>query len=203
MDAVQLFLTRYDGTHTVTTERVFDGLTDDEARRRPHPAVNSIAWLLWHIARFEDVGLSRLVADRPQLFDEGRWATRLGVPRRDGGFGMTLDEVDGLSRAVDLGALRAYWSAVGERTVEIAGALRPERLDEVVGPEEARRVLVDEAVGAHPADQDGLARIWTDRTRGWYLMQLGLAHNVGHLYDMQVVRGMLLHDRARTDAAVG
>ena len=104
MDALEFFALRYDNVHTVMTSRLLDGLTDEQLRQRPH-GVNSIAWLLWHLARCEDVGVNRLVVDRPQLLDDEGWLARLGVPRRDIGTGMTSDE---LSARVDLAALRDY-----------------------------------------------------------------------------------------------
>ena len=54
MDALEFFALRYDNVHTVLTSRLLDGLTDEQLRQRPH-GVNSIAWLLWHLARCEDV----------------------------------------------------------------------------------------------------------------------------------------------------
>jgi hypothetical protein len=36
---------------------------DAQWRARPH-GLNSIAWLVWHVARCEDGGLNRLVIDR-------------------------------------------------------------------------------------------------------------------------------------------
>jgi hypothetical protein len=39
---------------------------EEALRYRPSPAINSAAWLIWHIARCEDVGVNRLVADPPR-----------------------------------------------------------------------------------------------------------------------------------------
>ena len=43
----------------------FDTLSDEQMRHRPQPMVNSLAWLIWHMARVEDAGINRLVANRP------------------------------------------------------------------------------------------------------------------------------------------
>ena len=118
MDALEFFALRYDTAHTSMTDQLLEGLTDEQLRARPH-GVNSIAWLLWHIARCEDVGVNRLVADRPQLIDAEPWLARLNAPRRDIGTGMTSDEVTDLSERVDLAALRAYWDALYRRTLAI------------------------------------------------------------------------------------
>jgi len=60
MDAMYFFLPLHELMHGQITDR-FSQLTDAQMRLRPHPNMNSIAWLLWHIARSEDMGQS---ADR-------------------------------------------------------------------------------------------------------------------------------------------
>jgi len=35
--------------------------------------VNPIAWLLWHAARVEDVGVNRFITDGRQVLDTGAW----------------------------------------------------------------------------------------------------------------------------------
>ena len=50
MDAAQFFLLRYEPLHGMMSARVLDGLTDAQLRARPN-GQNSIAWLLWHVAR--------------------------------------------------------------------------------------------------------------------------------------------------------
>src|SRR5688572_28481905 len=110
-------MTRY-GPMRADGEGLFQGLTDEQIRTSPHPAVNSIAWLVWHMARAEDTAVNRLVARRPPLISESEWPARLGVTRRDVGTAMTDDEVTDLSARIDLDGLRAYWRAVGERTLD-------------------------------------------------------------------------------------
>ena len=96
MDAVDFFLLRYETLHRTLLDDLLQGLTDSQVRGRPHPGVNTIAWLIWHSARIEDVGVNRFVVDGVQVIDGG-WRGRLGVDRRDVGTGMTDAEVDALS----------------------------------------------------------------------------------------------------------
>src|SRR5262245_23011906 len=63
----------------------FDTVDDAHWRTRPQPAVNSLAWLIWHMARVEDAGVNRLVANRLQIFDEGNWGELMRVPIRHHG----------------------------------------------------------------------------------------------------------------------
>jgi hypothetical protein len=113
----------YGYLHTTLTESLLDGLDEAHWRRSPAPGINPIAWLLWHMARGEDVGVNRLVTDGRQVLDDGGWLPRLGVARRDIGTGMTAEAVAAFSAWVDLAALRAYWDAVGTRTLTVVGAL--------------------------------------------------------------------------------
>ena len=118
MDALQFFLLRYEALRSTTAQQSVDALlsqlSEAQLRHRPQPDLNSIAWIVWHMARCEDFGVQRLVGYRLQIFDQQEWMVRLNIPLRDCGTGMTDDEVTDLSARVDLVALRAYWTAVGE-----------------------------------------------------------------------------------------
>src|SRR6266704_5194407 len=123
MDAISFFLLRYGDLHRLLIDDLLKGLSDAQVRGRPTPGVNTIAWLLWHMARIEDVGVNRFLVDGTQVLDEG-WGARLGVARRDVGTGMSDGEVDELSARIDLPALRGYWEAVTARTLGVVEAER-------------------------------------------------------------------------------
>src|SRR2546425_10047833 len=74
MDWLGFFLLRYGDLHGRLVEDLLAGLSEDQVRRRPDPRVNTIAWLLWHAARIEDVGVNGLVADRPIWKRSSRWS---------------------------------------------------------------------------------------------------------------------------------
>jgi uncharacterized damage-inducible protein DinB len=65
MDAIQFFLCRHQPVHRLVIERLLDEPNETQIRRRPIEGVNSIAWLVWHIARAEDLAINRFVAHRP------------------------------------------------------------------------------------------------------------------------------------------
>ena len=158
MDAMHFFLPLHELMHGQITDR-FSQLTDAQMRLRPHPNMNSIAWLLWHIARSEDMGQS---ADRqsPRCPCEG-WASRLNLSRHDMGTGMTDEEVAEFSARVNTVALREYSVAVGPRTQEIVRSLRAEALDEVQDASHIRKILVEEEVIGPTSPQ---APEWTSRS---------------------------------------
>jgi len=188
MDAVDFFLLRYETLHRTLLDDLLKGLTDVQVRGRPHPGVNTIAWLIWHAARIEDVGVNRFVVDGVQVMDGG-WRARLGVDRRDVGTGMTDAEVDALSARVDLAALREYWNALTRRTLEVVATLRGQDLGAVVPADRVKRVCADE--GAVAPGAEWLTEFWANgRTRGWVLAQTPLLHVYGHYFEARVTAGL-------------
>jgi hypothetical protein len=188
MDAVDFFLLRYETLHRTLLDDLLRGLTDAQVRGRPHPGVNTIAWLIWHAARIEDVGVNRFVVDGVQVIDGG-WLGRLGVDRRDVGTGMTDAEVDALSARIDLAALRGYWEALTRRTLEVAATLRGQDLGVVVPADRVKRVGADE--GAVAPGAEWLTEFWANgRTRGWVLAQTPLLHVYGHYFEARVTAGL-------------
>ena len=188
MDAVDFFLLRYETLHRTLLDDLLQGLTDAQVRGRPHPGVNTIAWLIWHAARIEDVGVNRFVVDDVQVIDGG-WLGRLGVDRRDVGTGMTDAEVDALSARIDLAALRGYWEALTRRTLEVAATLRGQDLGAVVPADRVKRVSADE--GAVAPGAEWLTEFWANRrTRGWLLAQTPLLHVYGHYFEARVAAGL-------------
>jgi hypothetical protein len=188
MDAARMFLGQHGLTHA-RVERLLATTPEAAMRRRVIPGANPVAWHLWHVARAEDMGVNRLVADRPQVLDDGHLA-RLGVMTRGGGTGMTDGECDAVAARVDVAAVGAYWAAVGARTAEVVAGLDPADLDEVVGPEQLRRLLVGEEAVAPDAALP-LLEHWTGRTRGYYLLYLGLIHTYEHIGHVDLLRGLL------------
>jgi hypothetical protein len=188
MDAIDFFLTRYAQIHAAFGDETAGRLTEAQMRGRPVPGVNTAAWLLWHAARVEDVGVNRFVVDRPQVLEDG-WLPRLGVGRRDVGTGMSEAEVDALSAGVDLGALRGYWDAVTRRTVEVVETLRGVDLATVVPAQQVERVSFEG--GAVAPGAEWLAEFWAKgRTRAWVLAQTPLLHVYGHYFEARVVAGL-------------
>ncbi len=197
MDLVGFFLGLHAATHAgdvgggpAGSERWLGGLSDDQLRLRPAAGVNSLAWLLWHMARTEDVAVNLVVAGRAQVFDDD-WARRMRVSRRDMGTGMTADEVAELSDGVDVAAVRAYRSAVGIRTREVVQTLGREAWDETLGLEDTTRAAAAGAFGPNDEWTDGVGhRPWQGHSRGHQLGQTAIRHNTAHIGEAITVRGL-------------
>ena len=107
MDALEGFLIAYREQRPGLPDRMLRRLAEQQIRVAPAEGVNTLAWLLWHMARTEDVIVNRFVGDHPQVWDEGDWGRRLRVDLREVGVAMSIDEVQAISSRLDLGALRA------------------------------------------------------------------------------------------------
>ena len=183
MDAIEFFVLQHERLHRQVTRDFLRGLSEAQVRLRPN-GLNSIAWLVWHMARCEDA-LSLLLAGRPQVLDEERWLPRLNLSLRDVGTGMGDEEVSDLSARLDVAALRDYYTAVGQRTVEVVRSLRPEALDARPDLDRLRTdgVFRDQALGAILEQAAG-------QTKGWWLGLLGIAHSQSHRGQATVIRRM-------------
>ena len=193
MDLLTFFLRQHAAVHAsdvsgqvFSSQRVFGELSDDQMRVHPGTGLNSLVWLLWHMARTEDAAVNPVVAGRDQVLDD-EWMRRMNVPWRIIGTGMTDNEVTEMTARADIGAVRAYRSAVGLRTREVVGTLRPEAWDEIVGIADIERGA---AAGAFRDWVAGTKYPWLGWTRGEQLASSALRHNAVHIGEAVTVRGL-------------
>ena len=193
MDLVTFFLRQHAAVHASDVsghvfpiQRIFDELGDDQMRMRPGPGLNSLIWLLWHMARTEDAAVNPVVAGRDQVLDD-EWMRRMNAPWRIIGTGMTDDEVAEMTARADIAAVRAYRSAVGLRTREVAATLPPGAWDEIIGVEDIKRGAV---AGAFRDWVEGTKYPWLGWTRGDQLASSALRHNAAHIGEAVTIRGL-------------
>jgi hypothetical protein len=192
VDIRDLFLDQHAAMHSAAVggnkmsqaERAFAGLSDDQMRVRPREDLNSLAWLMWHIARAEDIIVNQVLAGRPQVADAA-WTKRLGIARRDFGIGMTSAEVSELTEQIDVGALREYRDAVGHRTREVVGAFTAQDWDGPVAADGVERAAADGGFGART---DALKKAFPGRPRAAVLSGIALFHAAGHMGEAATVR---------------
>jgi hypothetical protein len=192
MEIRDLFLEQHAAVHSAAVggnkasaaERTFGGLGDEQMRVRPREDLNSLAWLLWHIARAEDIFVNVVLAGRAQVFEDG-WATRLGVARRDFGIGMTGAEVTELTRQIDVAAAREYRDAVGRRTREVVGAFTPADWEGATTTQANERAASEGAFGARA---EMLVKAFSGRPRTALLSGIALFHPSGHMGEAATVR---------------
>jgi hypothetical protein len=196
MDFRDLYLTQHARAHSATMaggspsaqDIALKDLTAEQIRSRPQAGLNSMAWVLWHHSRSEDIGVNVIVAECEQVWDERDWGAKLNVARRDLGSGMNYAEVDAFNAAVDVEALLAYREAVGRRTQAVVRELQLEVLAEPIDAAVIERLY---AAGAFAPEAAFVARRWEGRAKEYTLMQTVLAHAFVHLGECEVLRGLL------------
>lgn len=197
MDTLTFFLVQHGHLHSAEVgggesyfDRVFGGLTDDQMRARPDGGLNSLVWLLWHMARTEDASVNLVVSDGRQVLDDD-WARRMNVRWRTIGTGMSDGEAGEVTKRSDVDAVRAYRNTVGRRTRDVVRALRPEAWDEIVGFTDTARAAGAGAYAPNTAWVDGVGyRPWQGHSRGAQLAGSAIRHNAMHLGEAVTVRSL-------------
>lgn len=112
-------------------DEVTDGLTEEVALYRPTPEANTIAWLIWHSARIQDLQLCDIAGTEQVWFREG-WVDRfaLDLPRDAHGYGHGPDEVAKVRASADL--LAGYYHAVHRESLQYVASVTTEELARIV-----------------------------------------------------------------------
>lgn len=131
MDASSLLLELY-GRIPPLAEKAVQGLHPDQLAWAPAPGANTIAWLVWHLARVQDHHVAEILGTG-QLFVGDGWAGRLGLDPdpSNTGYGHTAEKVATI-RPERPEVLLDYLSAVQARTRAMLEGLGPSDLDRIV-----------------------------------------------------------------------
>ncbi len=197
MDTLGFFLLQHghlhsfeDGGGASFADRVFGGVTNEQMRARPADRLNSLVWLLWHMARTEDAAVNLVVANGRQVLDDD-WTRRMNVPSGTIGTGMTDGEVAELTRRADVDAVRAYRSAVGRQTQDVVSGLRPDSWNDIVGLVDTARAAAAGAFAPNTAWVEGVGyKPWQGHTRAAQLAGSAIRHNAVHLGEAITVRSL-------------
>lgn len=185
--AVELFLHQHAMLHSVQVDQtavwsyeddILDDLDEARFRRIPADGEHSIAWVIWHLARIEDVTMNLLAAGTPQTLHKDGWYKRLKISHRDTGNLMGVAGIAAISAGIDLQTLRAYRLAVGRRTRAIVRQLLPEDLKRKVDPIRLQQVLTE---GALAPDATDVLAYWGGLTIAGLLLMPPTRHNFIHL----------------------
>lgn len=109
-----------------------DGLAEGQLTERLDPDANTIAWLIWHLARVQDDHVAE-VAGREQVWLGGGWHERFGLERDDDdavGYGDSSADVAAVHAPAEL--LLGYLDAVHEETIRYVAHLTDDDLARVV-----------------------------------------------------------------------
>jgi uncharacterized damage-inducible protein DinB len=131
MDVSSLLIETY-GRIPPLAEGAVKGVAPEKLIEPPRPGANTIAWLVWHLARVQDHHIAELLGAN-QIWVTGDWAARFGLEPdpTNTGYGHTAQEVLTV-RPDSADALLEYLDAVQARTLSMLDELEPAALDRIV-----------------------------------------------------------------------
>jgi uncharacterized damage-inducible protein DinB len=111
--------------------RAVEGAELDQLLATPAPQANSIAWLIWHLARVQDHHVAELLGE-DQVWIDG-WAARFGLEsdQSNTGYGHDAEEMAAV-RPQEPEVLLDYLEAVDRRTQTWLAEVTAADLDRVV-----------------------------------------------------------------------
>ncbi len=188
-----VFLTQHAKVHAASvsgsvdwsySDEVLANLEESSFRRFPLNGEHSIIWVIFHIARIEDITMNILLSGLPQIFSSQGWASKLGIDITHAGNDMTLPEIIQLSQKMDISALLSYRNAVGIQTRRIVQQLQLSDLKRKV--EQARLQRVREE-GALLETAEGVYAYWSGLTAAGLLLMPPTRHNFYHIHECQLI----------------
>ena len=196
--AIELFLIQHAMVHSAKMakaglwsfeDELLNDLTDDQLRIIPPGGEHSIAWILFHLARIEDITMNMLVAGTVQLFARDNWAEKLNVAIIHSANKMDAESMAKLSAGIDLVALKAYRNAIGRRTREIVKKLQAEDFKKKVDPIRLQKVMKEGAVTKEAME---IINYWSSRTVAGLLLMPPTRHSILHLNEALRIKKRLL-----------
>ncbi len=141
-----------------------DGVELSRLTEPPAPGANTIAWLVWHLARVQDHHVAD-VLDADQLWTEGGWADRFGLDAdpSNTGYGHSEEQAAAV-RPHRPEVLVDYLEAVDRRTRAMLEDLTPADLDRIVDPRWGPTRHPGGAAGEHRRRQPATRRAGRLRT---------------------------------------
>ena len=187
-DAVNLFLEIHSALHlsevsnTAANEvdSLFGDLSPHEYSIMPSPKKGeTIAWVVWHISRIEDMTMNILVAESEQIFNE-EWQKRINSSFLDTGVSMSVEEIMVLSKEINISELLAYRNAIGKQTRDIVEKLTADDMKRKVSPKGIEKIR--QAGGTTP-NCEWLLEYWGKKDVAGILLMPPTRHLILHLND--------------------
>jgi hypothetical protein len=108
-----------------------DGLTAEQLNFVPEGESHSIAWVMWHGARIEDLIVQQVIQGNTPIWERDDWAARLGLPAQGFGTGQTTEEARTI-RIADVADFAGYADAVATATHDYLNGLSDADLEREV-----------------------------------------------------------------------
>jgi len=187
VDLRQYLTLQYMTTQVVIDQQILPGISQEQMRARPAGGGNSIAWVLWHATRCEDVAINAMVRGAPQVLALPEFAGAAGLGDLRIGTGLSDDEVASFSASVDGDALLRYRRAVRKETLGWLNSCDLAALDEK--PDIDARLA---QLGPLWPEKDAWVRdTWATFTNAIFVNWLASGHTLLHAGEMQATLARL------------
>ncbi len=196
-ETIELFLDQHAMVHSAKVSKsklwsfedeLLKDMTEAEIRQIPVSGEHSIAWILFHLARIEDITMNMLVAGTPQLFASEGWAKKMNVSILHSANKMDDAAVAELSANIDIKSLRQYRIAVARRTREIVKKLQAHDFKQKVDPCRIENVIKEGAVTPEAME---IVDYWSKKTIAGLLLMPPTRHCILHLNEAMRIRNKL------------
>jgi hypothetical protein len=160
-------------------DALFGDLLQDEYRMMPSEKGETITWIVWHIARIEDLTMGILVNNGDQIFNN-YWQEIIHSSITDTGNALTYDEIIQFGIGLDIEAMLAYRNAVGKRTREIVQQLDEEELKRKVTADGLEKIRLEGGVTGQE-NSAWLLDFWGKKDVAGLLLMPPTRHVILHL----------------------
>lgn len=162
--------------------------TPEQMKERIDERGNSIAWLMWHTARTEDLVTQSLIQGKPQVFIADGWGPRLGIDESLNGTGLGDEEVAEATKSLNVEAVDEYWQATAKASFAWLKSITPEDLD-VVPDLDAR--IADTPPVLRGEGNQAIWEFWRGRNVAFLFNGPIVSHGYIHVGQMQEIGGRL------------
>ena len=192
--AIELFLIQHGMVHSAKLSKpsihsfedeILNDLPMNAWRYIPPNGNHSIAWIIWHLARVEDVTMNLLIANKQQVLNKNGWLQKLRIEFTHTGNDMSNEKVHDLNNRIDVSVLREYWLAVAGETRKIVKELEPANYKQKVDPSQIQRIWDEHAM--LPGGK-AIVNYWASRTIVGLLLMPPTRHCILHLNEANRIK---------------
>ena len=146
------------------TGRVLKDLTQNEMALCPKPDCNSIGFVYFHMARFEDGFMLEKILGKKPLWESQKWYEKMNLPVEENAGGYTPEKLAKF-KVPDIAVLQAYYDAVRAELIQALKMMDSSRLDQIIKVP------------------------WGETTAGG-MLAMAIVHQAEHAGEMSYIRGL-------------
>lgn len=104
-----------------------ENLSDEQVHFVPEGQSHSIAWIMWHDARIEDLFINQLFQGKKPEWETGGWAEKTGLPEKGFGTGQSTEDAATI-RIKDMKAWEDYRETVYKQADDFLASITDDDL---------------------------------------------------------------------------